>query len=68
MEERQQGEGESASESSENVGGVGGRGLQFSPHHFNMKEEEQSDGEEEGGGSEEFISTYRPEGQSAAQT
>ncbi|XP_076586697.1 regulator of G-protein signaling 3-like [Chaetodon auriga] len=66
VEERQQGEGESASETSENVGGVG---LLLSPHHFNMKEKEQSGGneeqeeeEEEGGGTEEFTSTYRPEG------
>lgn len=68
VEERQQGEGESASETSENVGGVGGRGLQLSPHHFNMKGEEgeESDEEEEqGGGPEEFSSTYRPKGQFA---
>lgn len=68
MEERQQGEGESASETSENVGGVGGRGFLLSPHHFNMKEEEESeeddDDEEEGGGAEEFTSTHRPAGQS----
>lgn len=65
MEERQQGEGESASETSENVGGVGGQGLLLSPYHFDMKEEEEekSDEEEEdGGGAEEFI--YRPSGQS----
>lgn len=60
MEERQQGEGESASETSENVGGVGGRGLLLSPHHFNKSDEE----EEDGGGAEDFISTYRPAGQS----
>ncbi|XP_035854931.1 regulator of G-protein signaling 3-like isoform X2 [Sander lucioperca] len=56
-EERQQGEGESASETSENVGGgVRGRVLL----HFNMKEEEEedSDGDEE---EEEFSSSYRPE-------
>lgn len=65
VEERQQGEGESASETTENVGGVGGQGLQFSPHYFNMKEGEETDEEEDGGGSEEFISTYRREGWSA---
>lgn len=72
MEERQQGEGESASETSENVGGVGGRGFLLSPHHFNMKEEEEEESnededeeeEEEGGGAEDFTSTYRPEGES----
>lgn len=65
VEERQQGEGESASETSENVGGVGGQGFQFSPNYFNMKEGEETDEEEDGGGSEEFISMYRPEGWSA---
>lgn len=63
VEERQQGEGESASETSENMGGVWGRGLHFSPLHFNMQEEE-TDEEEEGGAHEELISKYRPEGQS----
>lgn len=64
VEERQQGEGESASETSESVGGVGGRGLLLSPHHFNMKEEDEDvsyeDEEEEEGGAEEFSSSYRP--------
>lgn len=63
VEERQQGEGESASETSEYVGGIGGRGIELSPHHFTMKEEEESDDEEQGGDSEVFISMYRPEGQ-----
>ncbi|KAM4577671.1 regulator of G-protein signaling 3-like isoform 2-T2 [Odontesthes bonariensis] len=58
VEERQQGEGESASETSENVGGVGGRGLLLRPRPFNMKEEE-SDDEEEGGGAE-FPFSHRP--------
>ncbi|KAK9523346.1 hypothetical protein VZT92_019742 [Zoarces viviparus] len=50
VEERQQGEGESASETSENVGGVRGRG-------FNRKEEEEeSDDEEE----EQEELTFRP--------
>ncbi|KAM8760934.1 regulator of G-protein signaling 3-like isoform 1-T1 [Acanthopagrus schlegelii] len=63
VEERQQGEGESASETSENVGGVVGRSLQLSLHHFNMKEEEEESDEEEekGGDAEEFSSYYRPE-------
>lgn len=39
MEERQQGEGESASETSESAGGVGGRDFLLSPHHFNMNQE-----------------------------
>lgn len=64
VEERQQGEGESASETSENVGGVGGQGLQFSTNYFNNKEGEETDEEEDGGGSQEFISMYRPEGRS----
>lgn len=64
VEERQQGEGESASETSENMGGVWGRGLHFSPLHFNMQEEEETDEEEEGGACEGLISKYRPEGQS----
>ncbi|XP_069581058.1 regulator of G-protein signaling 3-like [Brachyistius frenatus] len=56
-EERQQGEGESASETSESVGGVGRRKPR--PHLINMKEEEESDGdEEEGGGAGEL--TFRP--------
>ena len=66
VEERQQGEGESSSETSENMGGVGGHGM-LSPHHFNMKEEEGEESveeEEEGGGDEELTSTYRPAGQS----
>lgn len=66
MEERQQGEGESASETSENVGGVGGRGFLLSPHHFNMKEEEEeesSEDEEEGRGAEEVPSSLRPAGE-----
>ncbi|XP_068166373.1 regulator of G-protein signaling 3 isoform X2 [Antennarius striatus] len=67
VEERQQGEGESASETSENVGGVGGRGLQLSPHHFNMMEEEEEESDddnddEEGGRSEELTVAYRAEG------
>jgi len=62
VEERQQGEGESASETSENVGGVGGRGLMLSPHHFNMKDGEEESDEEEGGGAE-FPFTHRPAGQ-----
>ena len=64
MEERQQGEGESASETSENVGGVVGRSLQLSLHQFNMKGEESDEEEEKGGDAEEFTSYYRPEGQS----
>lgn len=44
MGERQQGEGESASETSEIVGG---RGLPLSPAHFPVKDEEESDEEEE---------------------
>lgn len=43
MEERQQGEGESASETSENTGGVGGRRLLLGPYHFNMKEEQEEE-------------------------
>lgn len=67
MEERQQGEGESASETSEQMGGVGG--LQLSPTYFNMKEEEEeSDEEEEGRASEELLPKFRPQGQSAAVT
>lgn len=62
MEERQQGEGESASETSENVGGVGGRGFLLSPHHFNM-EEESSEDEEGEGGVEEVTSSFRPAGE-----
>lgn len=67
MEERQQGEGESASETSENTGGVGGRRLLLGPYHFNMKEEqeeEESDEDEEEGGAEEFLPCCRPAGQS----
>nr|XP_020450774.1 regulator of G-protein signaling 3-like isoform X2 [Monopterus albus] len=64
VEERQQGEGESCSETSENIGGVGGCGLQIGSHHFNMKEEEEGeiaeDEEEGGGGAKEFTCTYRP--------
>lgn len=60
MEERQQGEGESASETSESVGGVGGRGILLRSHHFNRKEEEEeSDDEDEEEGGAEFTS-YRP--------
>lgn len=67
MEERQQGEGESASETSEQMGGVGG--LQLSPTHFNMKEEEgESDEEEEGRPSDELLPKFRPEGQCATVT
>lgn len=62
MEERQQGEGESASETSENVGGVGGRGFLLSPHHFNVPEESSEDKEEEGG-AEEMSSSFRPAGE-----
>lgn len=63
VEERQQGEGESASDTSEYVGGIVGRGIDLSPHHFTMKEEEESDDEEQGADSEVFISMHRPEGQ-----
>lgn len=56
MVERQQGEGESASETSENAGGVGGRGFLLSPHHFNMNQESDRDEEEE-----KFI--FRPPGE-----
>lgn len=63
MEERQQGEGESASETSEHVGGVCVRGLLLSSTHFN--EEEESEEEDGGGAEEKFI--YRPEGQSEPQ-
>ncbi|KAM9391792.1 regulator of G-protein signaling 3-like [Pholidichthys leucotaenia] len=58
--ERQQGEGESASETSENVGGVRRRSFVIMPHPFNMKEEEseECDEEEDGGGVE--ITSYRP--------
>lgn len=63
VEERQQGEGESASETSEYVGGIWGQGIELGPHHFTMKEEEESDDEEQGGDSEVFISMYRPEGE-----
>lgn len=62
VEERQQGEGESASETSENVGGVKGHDFHLSPAHLNMKEEEESERDEEEGGSTEEIS-FRPEGQ-----
>ncbi|XP_072243193.1 regulator of G-protein signaling 3-like isoform X2 [Leuresthes tenuis] len=58
VEERQQGEGESASETSENVGGVGGRILILSPHHFSMKDGEEESDEEEGGGAE-FSFSHR---------
>ncbi|XP_059193966.1 regulator of G-protein signaling 3-like [Centropristis striata] len=59
VEERQQGEGESASETSESVGRVWGRSLLLSPLHFHTKdEEEESEEEEEGGGAEEL--TFRP--------
>lgn len=64
MEERQQGEGESASETSEKVGGVRGRGFLLSRHHFSMnqeKDEDSDDEEEEEEGPEVF--TYRPAGQ-----
>lgn len=62
MEERQQGEGESASETSENMGSVGGQGFLLSPHHFNMEEESNEDEDGEKGG-EEVTSSFRPAGE-----
>uniref|UniRef100_A0A1A8EV26 RGS domain-containing protein n=1 Tax=Nothobranchius korthausae TaxID=1143690 RepID=A0A1A8EV26_9TELE len=55
VEERQQGEGESASETSENVGGVRAGGLLLSPHHFGLQNEDEVDNKEEGG-----EVTFRP--------
>lgn len=55
VEERQQGEGESASETCENVGGVKGYDVQSGPAHYFMTEES------EGGASEEQV-PLRPEG------
>ncbi|KAM7390936.1 hypothetical protein PAMP_021664 [Pampus punctatissimus] len=54
----QQGEGESASETSEGMACVGGRGLLLSPAHFIMKEED-SDEEEEKEGGAEFSSSCK---------
>ncbi|XP_037536718.1 regulator of G-protein signaling 3 [Nematolebias whitei] len=59
VEERQQGEGESTSETSDSVGGVAGQGLLSSPHLFDLKneyEEEEERDEEEEGSDEEFTS------------
>ncbi|XP_016898478.1 regulator of G-protein signaling 3-like isoform X2 [Cynoglossus semilaevis] len=63
--ERQQGEGESASETSETTGILRGQNVRFS-HLYDMQaKQDEDDGsddeeEEEGGDTEEFISTYRP--------
>lgn len=60
VEERQQGEGESASDTSENVGGAWGRGLHLTP--FNMheaEEEEESDEDEHEMDCEGSLSKYR---------
>lgn len=60
VEERQQGEGESASETSENVGGVRGHDIQPGSAHCLMKgDEEESD--EEGGATERQV-PFRAEG------
>ncbi|KAK2838241.1 hypothetical protein Q5P01_015453 [Channa striata] len=59
VEERQQGEGESASETSENVGSIGR--LLLSPPCFNMKEGGgSSEDEEEEGATEKWSSSFRP--------
>lgn len=66
--ERQQGEGESASETSETTGILRGQNVRFS-HLYDMQaKQDEDDGsddeeEEEGGDTEEFISTYRPAGE-----
>uniref|UniRef100_A0A8C6PBL4 RGS domain-containing protein n=1 Tax=Nothobranchius furzeri TaxID=105023 RepID=A0A8C6PBL4_NOTFU len=57
VEERQQGEGESASETSEN-GGVRAGGLLLNPHHFGLQDEDEVDSKEEGG-----EVTFRPAGE-----
>lgn len=64
VEERQQGEGESASDISENVGGAWGRGVlvtQFNMHE--TEEEEESDEDENERDCEGLLSKYKPEGQ-----
>lgn len=52
--ERQQGEGESASETSDNVGGVRGCDIQSGPAYGIMNEEDD-ESDEEGGASEEQV-------------
>ncbi|XP_015258044.1 PREDICTED: regulator of G-protein signaling 3-like isoform X1 [Cyprinodon variegatus] len=54
-EERQQGEGESSSETSESLGGFVGKGLLLSPQHINIYNEEDDSPEEED--EEELICT-----------
>lgn len=62
VEERQQGEGESASDTSENVGGVWGRGLHLTPSiKHETKKVEKSDEDEPYQDCEE--PEYRAEGQ-----
>lgn len=55
-EERQQGEGQSASETSESVGRLRGQSFLSSPASFAMEEEEEGEGEV-------LSSTHRPAGQ-----
>lgn len=62
VEERQQGEGESASDTSENVGGAWGRGLHLTPSNmYRAEEEEESDEDEHDRDCEE--PKYKSEGQ-----
>lgn len=59
VEERQQGEGESASDTSENVGGAWGRGLHLTPFNMHEAEEEESDEDEHERDCEGSLSKYR---------
>lgn len=60
VEEREQGEGESASETSENVRGVRGRDIQSASAHCIMKEDEEES--DKGGGSTEEQGAFRAGG------
>lgn len=60
VEERQQGEGESASETSEHVGGARGHDIQLGSAHCLMKEEDEEESDE-GGATEEQV-PFRAEG------